>query len=639
MGSLHRILWIDQEIRRGGYPNSRTIAEQFEISSRQAARDIEYLRYSLGAPVEYCPGKNGYYYQGEAFVLPAQFLTRDEKDALNYLAFQYRSRGGGQAMQLAQLFSRLSDDNDGSGKGKVQVFNPAPEESKAYKILSQAQEEMLKVEMLYTSAGGADSWRVFCPYHFFCQGSWGYVAGFCELCQEIRIFKLERVQEVRVLEQRFQVVPWYDSEAYPNGFDYREPYTAVVRTDGGIMKAGLPVQTGEHGKYIIQFTNSDKLLQALLIHVPSFTILEPGWLRQRLQARLQKILVDNSTGFQRYDTICPTLPATMVSDDKTGGDPMKRKLDAKLGMTWTTYIGSVYGALRQAGLWDGEMYLLMGMTGMAFHFIMHETACPSSVTVYDWSMEHFAMLDRIGVHSEVVVVMEVPNLNTALKVQEDALAKIRASIDSGVPVVTWAPTGMLEFGLINGYDDEDEVLYIQDYINSDPDPLRYINLGISEVPILFIQTFKGRVEVDPEKVYRDSLVFGLSEWNKNLHTTPGYASGRKAYANLISTLERGDYDEFGLVYNLNVYAESKACIAKYLEFVAAQSRELKGLEEAVQLSRQVAQAFQKIVALAPFKGPESTSFERSNTSAVLDLVRQCLDLEDRAMAEVQRVLA
>lgn len=48
MSNLHRILWIDQEIRRGGYPNSRTIAEQFEISPRQAARDIEYLRYSLG---------------------------------------------------------------------------------------------------------------------------------------------------------------------------------------------------------------------------------------------------------------------------------------------------------------------------------------------------------------------------------------------------------------------------------------------------------------------------------------------------------------------------------------------------------------------------------------------------------------
>lgn len=318
---------------------------------------------------------------------------------------------------------------------------------------------------------------------------------------------------------------------------------------------------------------------------------------------------------------------------------MKRKLDAKLGRTWTTYIGSVDGALRQAGLWDGEMYLLMGMTGMAFHFTMHETACPSSVTVYDWGMEHFAMLDSIGVHSEVVVVMEVPSLNTFQKVRQGALAKIRASIDNGVPVVTWAPTSMLEFGLINGYDDEDEVLYIQDYMNSDPDPLHYVNLGLSEVPILFVQIIKGKVEVDPEKVYRDSLEFALREWNKELHTTPGYASGRKAYANLMGTLERGDYDQFGLVYNLNAYADSKACVAKYLEYVALHSKELKGLEEAVQLSREVAQAFQKLVGLAPFTGPETMSFEGGNAPAVLDLVRHCLDFEERAMAEVKRVLS
>ena len=51
----------------------------------------------------------------------------------------------------------------------------------------------------------------------------------------------------------------------------------------------------------------------------------------------------------------------------------------KMGMTWTTYIGSVYGVVKAAGLWEGEVWQLMGMSGLAFHFIVHETACPSSV--------------------------------------------------------------------------------------------------------------------------------------------------------------------------------------------------------------------------------------------------------------------
>lgn len=53
MSSLHRIQWIDEQIRRERYPNCSDIAERFEITRRQASRDIEYLRYSLDAPVEY----------------------------------------------------------------------------------------------------------------------------------------------------------------------------------------------------------------------------------------------------------------------------------------------------------------------------------------------------------------------------------------------------------------------------------------------------------------------------------------------------------------------------------------------------------------------------------------------------------
>ena len=317
---------------------------------------------------------------------------------------------------------------------------------------------------------------------------------------------------------------------------------------------------------------------------------------------------------------------------------MAKKLDAVLGRTWTTYMGSVDGALRKAGWWDEEMFLLMGMTGMAFHFIIHETACPSSVTVYDWGNEHFTMLDRIGIHNEVEAAMNIPSLNTCRQVQADVLAKVRASIDKGIPVITWAPTEMLEFGLITGYDDGGQVLYVQDCMNSNPEPLGYVNLGFSDVPVLFVQIIKGKVDVDREKIYRESLEYAVGEWNKDQHTTPGYASGRKAYANLIGTLERGDYDPFGLVYILNTYAESKAYAARYLEYVAGKSRELKGLEEAAQLSLQVAQGFQKIVGLAPFKGSESEPFDQGNAPAILELVRQCLDLEQRSMAEVQRVL-
>ena len=70
------------------------------------------------------------------------------------------------------------------------------------------------------------------------------------------------------------------------------------------------------------------------------------------------------------------------------------------GCTWTSYMSGVYGVLNAAGMWKDDLYKLMGMTGMAFHFIVHKTCCPSSVTVYDWLAEQTAMMDRVGVHSD-----------------------------------------------------------------------------------------------------------------------------------------------------------------------------------------------------------------------------------------------
>jgi predicted DNA-binding transcriptional regulator YafY len=640
MSSLHRILWIDQQIRHGRYPNCRIIAEEFEISTRQASRDIEYLRYSLGAPVAYCPRNNGYFYRGGAFILPANFISAEEKATLDYLAFHYRNREGGQARQLAQLFARLGGEGNCEGERNLPIINPGPREVRAYKLLSKAMQSRHKVEIEYVSAAGVKSRRIICPYKFFCQGDGNYVVGYCELRGEVRIFKLERIRGALVRDEEFTIVPWFDPEEYKDDFNYRRPYVALVKTQGEnqLRKAGLRVSpSGEPQVYRVEFTNSSKFLAAIIAGVEQFTLLSPRWLRQRFCSRLQKMILANMP--EGCDTLCPTPSIIMEPQPVKGGTDAAMRLGAKMGMTWNSYIASVDGALRKVEWWQDEIYKLMGMTGMAFHFIVHETACPSSVTVYDWGMEHFTMLDRIGVHSEIVLVFRDPRLNTFHMIQEDALAKIKASIARGVPAITWAPTGLLEFGLIDGYDDGDEVLFVQDCLNSDPDPLSYGNLGISEVPYLFVQILKGRVEIDPEKIYRDSLEYGLREWNKEQHSTPGYACGRKAYANLISTLERGDYDPFGLAYNLNVYADSKACIAKYLEYVAARSGELKGLEGTIDLYRQVAANYQEITRLVPFTGPGGQAFDPGKAPAVLALVRQCCDLEERAMAEIEKALA
>lgn len=109
MAKLHRIIWIDAQIRADRFPNARTIAQEFEISQRQAARDLEYLRDSLGAPIDYCAKMRGYYYAETCFTLPNVYITDEQKQELAALSQRYDQVMPGKSNQLAELFRRLAE--------------------------------------------------------------------------------------------------------------------------------------------------------------------------------------------------------------------------------------------------------------------------------------------------------------------------------------------------------------------------------------------------------------------------------------------------------------------------------------------------------------------------------------------------
>ncbi|HYH01972.1 MAG TPA: hypothetical protein VEC37_02640, partial [Bacillota bacterium] len=283
---------------------------------------------------------------------------------------------------------------------------------------------------------------------------------------------------------------------------------------------------------------------------------------------------------------------------------MGRKIleNVKMDYTWTTYIAAVGGVLRAAGWWTEETYKLMGMTGIGFHFIMHRQACASSVTVYDWLNKHLQALDGIGIHSEMFCADSFDKLNTGAKLQETAARRIKDSIDRGKGVVVWAPSKILEFGIITGYDDADQVFFVADCTGREVDPLLYANLGRSEVPMLSYQIIYDRIEVDREQIYRKSLEYAIGQWRKEFHISPDYASGSRAYDNLIATLEREDFDLFGLGFTVAVYADAKKSITQYLDFLFRESDIGKGLQRAVEFYGKAAVCFEQMSQLAPFSG-------------------------------------
>ncbi len=310
MGNLHRIQWIDRHIRAGRYPNCNAIAENFEISKRQAARDIEYLRDSLGAPLAFSSEHNGYTYQDASFRLPGQTLSEEAVVALRYLSEQYLHSSNQSAIRLADLFRSLSERNEkqpNEGKGgfpfQLQDAAPLPPvpdlDSRVYELYCRIEEAWKirkKVSIVYLDAKNRESQRVIHPYLLYHYGRTAYVVGYCELRQEIRLFQLARIVRLEILRQGYIIPESFDPSGYltESPVPSVAPYRARIRFPGDARLAlyPFPHEILPDGVISLEFQRSSDFLTWLLAHPPGFRILEPVWLKERLRERLKKMMED-----------------------------------------------------------------------------------------------------------------------------------------------------------------------------------------------------------------------------------------------------------------------------------------------------------------------------------------------------------
>lgn len=312
--------------------------------------------------------------------------------------------------------------------------------------------------------------------------------------------------------------------------------------------------------------------------------------------------------------------------------------DIEMGKTWTSYISALHGVLKSAGLTNKDLWKLMGDTGMGFHFILHEELCPSSVTVYNWVEEHQEMLDRIGIESSITCVMDFADHEDREAVKVKAIDDIKKSIDEGFSVINWAPTPILEFGIIHGYDTDDKVFFTKDVTGQETDPLLFDNIGISDVPILYYQTFGEKNDMDEYSIIKNSLSFGINQWKKEVHNnTENYFSGKRAYKVLIEALENNKFDPSGLSYNMAVYNDSKSCLAKYIKYINENTKFKGKLNKAAENYRKVSEIFNDIYNEIPFPYNGKELSDKTKQMILLKL-KQSLELENTSMIEIEKVV-
>ena len=296
MSHMHRIYWLDMQIREGRYPNSNLLARQFEISRRQAQRDIEYLAVSLHAPLVYVAKRRGYCYEDEAFVLPQIYLTEDEKRVLKYLAYRYRHYNYDHSRtinRVARLLDRFAAEEQAELKDSLPIFDASPQVVETMELLTNAIAHSYAVQAAFRTEGEIER-RLLYPLRLESRYNADYLHAYSPAEDKRLTIRLDAIRELAVTRQRFAYTEHSAAaDSLPeNGRRHLQPYIARVvlpyELQGGVW-SGYRVHSSSGSMYEIEFHD----IESFMLHLLSSEWVElhsPKWLKGRLEQKCKELL-------------------------------------------------------------------------------------------------------------------------------------------------------------------------------------------------------------------------------------------------------------------------------------------------------------------------------------------------------------
>lgn len=201
------MLRIEEMVRRGGYPNCRTMAEKLEVSEKTVARDLEMMRDQMGFPIEYEATRHGYYLREGDGGVPVMRLTEGELLAL-FLAQRVLGplEGTSYGQRVQEAINKIALYGEDSFDVKWEEVRGAVSVKEDPQVLLDAEifatlEEAVRgrrvVSFRYQKPG-AGRWtaRRVRPYHLRAVAGGWYLFGHDERRKAERTFALTRMRDV-----------------------------------------------------------------------------------------------------------------------------------------------------------------------------------------------------------------------------------------------------------------------------------------------------------------------------------------------------------------------------------------------------------------------------------------------------------
>jgi predicted DNA-binding transcriptional regulator YafY len=208
MRRADRLFHTVQLIRGRRLSTASYLAQRLEVSERTVYRDVAALQ-AQGVPIE---GEAGVGYRmGAGFELPPLMFSQDEARALVAAvriaqAWLDPLLATNAEAALGRVLSVLPSGTRAAAESLVIMappVGPEPGEQHKLQVLREAAQNRCKVQVQYRDANERASSRVLRPLGCFYWGKVWTLAAWCESRQDFRNFRIDRMEELKLLEARF----------------------------------------------------------------------------------------------------------------------------------------------------------------------------------------------------------------------------------------------------------------------------------------------------------------------------------------------------------------------------------------------------------------------------------------------------
>lgn len=233
-----RVLTVLELLQSHGQLSGPELAARLEVNIRTVRRYITMLQ-DLGIPVEGGRGRHGSYRLRPGFKLPPLMFTEDEALALTLGLLAARRLGLAVAAPavegaLAKIERVLPD----ALRERVQavqetlILDVTPSgitpPTEIVSTLSTAAQQGRRVWMRYQSWQSEQTERTVDLYGLVYRSGFWYAVGYCHLRQGLRVFRLDRVLQTRILDETYLRPRGFDSVGHVSRSIAMTPSTWLV---------------------------------------------------------------------------------------------------------------------------------------------------------------------------------------------------------------------------------------------------------------------------------------------------------------------------------------------------------------------------------------------------------------------------